>query len=124
MLNIASANTASVVASRFACAPVTRFKTDDDSTEYNVSALTLLNDTLAPRRRVVHSSDVVKSDQLFGGVAEQTGCSRVREHDGTARVVPRSERPGPLRTACGKRPTRRCRKAGRIRVAAARPWRR
>ena len=124
MLNIASANTVSVVASRFACAPVTRLKTDDDSTEYNVSALKLLNDMLAPRRRVMHSGDVVEPDQLFGGVAGQTGCRRVREHGGTARVAQRSGRPDSLRTACGKRPIRQCRKAGRIRVAAARPWRR
>ena len=59
MLNIASPTTAPTAASKFGCAPVTRSKTDADSTEYNVAALKLLNDTLAPRRRVVHSGDVI-----------------------------------------------------------------
>ncbi len=59
MLNIASPTTSPTAASTFGCAPVARSKTDADSPEYNVAALKLLNDTLAPRRRVVHSGDVI-----------------------------------------------------------------
>ena len=59
MLNIAAPTIASSAASKLDRAAVARSKADADSTAYNVAALKLLNDTLAPRRRVVHSGDVV-----------------------------------------------------------------
>lgn len=59
MLNIASPTPAPLAAPKFECAPVARSKTDTGSLEYNFAALKLLDDTLAPKRRVVHAGDVI-----------------------------------------------------------------
>ena len=59
MLNIASPTAASTAVPKFRCAPVARFKADADRPEYIAVALKLLNDTLAPKRRVVHTGDVI-----------------------------------------------------------------
>ena len=59
MLNIATPT----AVSKFSCAPTARaaaaFKTDTESAKHIADTLQMLNDTLAPRRRVVHTGDVV-----------------------------------------------------------------
>ena len=67
MLNIANA----AAISKFARAPAARsapiFKTDADSSRHIADTLMMLNDSLAPQRRVVHAGDVIyQSGEHFG----------------------------------------------------------
>ena len=75
MLNSATSTAAlpafSSPGSRFGCAPAARsaafFKTDTDSARHIADTLEMLNDTLAPQRRVVHAGDVVyQGGERFG----------------------------------------------------------
>ena len=59
MLNMPPPTTAPSSAPAFGCASVTRSEPPTTSLEYNFAALKLLDDTLAPRRRVVHAGDVI-----------------------------------------------------------------
>ena len=67
MPNIAT----TIAVSKFSCAPAIRaaavFKTDAESAQHIADTLKMLNDTLAPQRRVVHAGDVVyQGGERFG----------------------------------------------------------
>ena len=67
MLNIATRT----AASKFSCAPAARAtaisQTDADSSQHIADTLQMLNDTLAPKRRVVHTGDVIyQGGEHFG----------------------------------------------------------